>query len=394
MQTEQYDVCIIGGGMVGLALARSLGDQGLSILVIEGSSLQLEWPPDSFPLRVSAINRQSRRLLENLGVWQQLTVETATPYTDMKVWDAVGKGQISLSCLDVGETELGHIVENRALVRALYLSLEEHPRVSIHLQKPVHTIEGEPGNWKIGVSGGETFMATLIVGADGARSRVREQMGFTHEERAYGQNAIVAVIELEQTHSNTAWQRFLPSGPLAFLPLHHPRRCSIVWSCTQERAEALMGLDESAFCEQLAEAMEGRFGTISLCTRAVQFPLTARHAHAYCQEGVALVGDAAHTIHPLAGQGVNLGFMDVAALSQVLGEAFHRKRLLAALSTLEKYQARRWWANQAVLTTMNMFKTGFSNSCTPLGVIRSLGLDISDRIKPVKKFFIYRAMGI
>jgi len=391
---DKYDVCIIGGGMIGLALAKGLADNSIKVCVIEGGKPERQWDSNSHALRVSAINRNSELLLKKLNAWHNIAADCCSPYKNMHVWDASGDGEINMNCIDVGETELGHIIENRAILKALYESAGQSNGLDIITETKVSDIKGESGNWQIKLNDDKSIKAKLIVGADGANSWVRKKMGFDLTEKAYNQNAIVGVIETEFEHQDTAWQRFLPTGPLAFLPLKNKFHCSIVWSCETDKANALVKLDDNVFCSELNSSIEGRFGKIKLLTKKVQFPLIQRHAKSYYQAGVVLVGDAAHTIHPLAGQGVNLGFKDVSALIDILSLTHKSNRLIEHESTLSKYEERRRLNNKMTILSMKMFKEFFSNEIQPLSSLRNFGLSSVDKIKPLKNIFINQAMGL
>ncbi|MEN8166679.1 MAG: UbiH/UbiF/VisC/COQ6 family ubiquinone biosynthesis hydroxylase, partial [Pseudomonadota bacterium] len=314
-----YDLIVVGGGMVGSALACATAEAGFEVCVLEVREPQSDWPADEVDLRVSALSRSSQRILENLGVWQRMTEMRVSPYSDMHVWDAGGSGSIHFSAADIGEPNLGHIVENRVTQLALWERLGELPGATRRCPVALGSLEtGEQP--KVILSDGSCLRARLLVGADGRESRVRQLAGIASQGWEYDQHAIVATIQPERHHRFTAWQRFMPSGPLAFLPVDDGR-CSIVWSTSPRRAAALMELDDGAFCHALSEASEGVLGAIQAVGPRGVFPLRLGHAQSYIREGLALVGDAAHAIHPLAGQGVNLGLLDAASLAEVLIEA-------------------------------------------------------------------------
>ena len=388
-----YDVCIVGGGMVGMALARGLSACEMNICLVEGSCPEINWDEETPALRVSAINQASEQLLKKINVWDGINKSSLTPYTDMKVWDAVSDGKIHMSCIDIGETELGYIIENRAILKSLYdssASLDFDLSINVHIKR----ITGDPGDWHLLLGNGQTIQTKLIIGADGANSWVRKEMGFEVTEKPYQQNAIVAVVEMQKTHEYTAWQRFLPTGPLAFLPLNNQHQCSIVWSCDTQKANNLVKLDSVDFCQELQNAIENKFEAFKLLTKKVQFPLIERHVKSYCKPGVVLVGDAAHTIHPLAGQGVNLGFKDAATLIDVITKAYQSNRLIYDISTLQKYEKARRFDNQSTIYAMQFFKECFSNENKAFSLFRGFGLNTVDKIKLIKNKLIYQAMGL
>ena len=282
----------------------------------------------------------------------------------MTVWDAEGTGGIEFDRDDVNAPALGHIVENRAIVNALLEQLAGCADVTTYSGRPLldcRRTEADPP-MVVQLESGITLAADLVVAADGANSRVRDMMSFATREWDYGHCAIVTTVQVEHSHQDTCWQRFLISGPLAFLPLcgeggrHY---CSIVWSVQEPLVDDLMRLDDAAFCAALESAYEGRLGKIVGCSGRFAFPLRQRHATDYVQAGVALVADAAHTIHPLAGQGINLGLQDVAVLAQELLTGHGKGLKLGDLELLRRYQRRRKGENLMMMAAMDGFKALF-----------------------------------
>jgi 2-octaprenylphenol hydroxylase len=389
---QRYDLIIVGGGMVGSALGCALAEQGFEVCVIEYREPQSHWPADEVDLRVSALSRASQCILENLQVWERMAGMRVSPYADMHVWDAGGSGSIHFSAADIGEANLGHIVENRVTQLALWERLGALPSAVRLCPAAVETLEfgSEPG---VTLKSGERLRARLLVGADGRESQVRRLAGIGTQGWDYDQHAIVATIRPANHHRDTAWQRFMPRGPLAFLPIDDGR-CSIVWSTSPQAAKELMALDDEAFCQALGRASEGVLGEILEVGPRGVFPLRLGHAETYIREGLALVGDAAHAVHPLAGQGVNLGFLDAASLAEVLIEARQMGREIGSYSTLRRYERARKGANMGMLGAMDLFKRLFSNEIVPLRLARNLGLSLTDRAGPVKQLIIRRAMGL
>lgn len=389
---SNFDLIIIGGGMVGAALACAMAEVGFGVCVVEAQVPQSEWPSDEVDLRVSALSRASQRILQNLGVWERMAQLRVSPYTDMHVWDAGGKGSIHFSAAAIGEPDLGHIVENRVTQLALWERLAQLPNATILCPASVSRLEfgSSPRLW---LDDGGVLQAGLLVGADGRESQVRKFAGIGTQGWDYDQHAIVATVQPQQHHQFTAWQRFMPTGPLALLPILDGR-CSIVWSTDPLQAQELMGLDDEAFCSVLSLASEKILGEIVEVGPRGLFPLRLGHAETYIREGLALVGDAAHAIHPLAGQGVNLGFLDAATLAEVLIEAKRAGRKLGALTTLRRYERARKGGNLGMLAVMDLFKRVFSNEIVPLQLLRNLGLSLVDQAGPVKDLIMRRAMGL
>jgi 2-octaprenylphenol hydroxylase len=386
-------VVIVGGGMVGAALACLLSDSPLSVAIVEGNPPPLSWPEESHDLRVSAVSRTSQRILETLGVWKTIRALRATPYYHMHVWDSQGDGLVHFDCDEVGETTLGHIVENRVIQRALYEHLSKSTNVQLlYPVKPRAMMPGADG-YLINLDSGERITAKLLVGADGARSWVRQQAGIPVDTHDYAQKAVVATVKTEKYHQDTAWQIFLPTGPLAFLPLDDGYS-SIVWSTTLEQAHELSTMDDKEFSAVLQKAFQNTLGEITYTSERGAFPLRSMHAKHYVKDSLALIGDAAHTIHPLAGQGVNLGFADAAALAQVLLEADQKRQAPGALKVLRRYERWRKGENLAMLSAMSGFNALFGSKHPLVRFARNQGFKLTDKLTPVKNLFIRHAMGL
>ncbi len=410
-QRNDFDIAIVGGGMVGASLACALAETGLRVGLFD----QARFDPDKLPCnspeplfdpRVSAIAPSSQRFLSDLGAWEATETVRVSPYTDMIVWDADGTGSIHFSAADIHEKCLGHIVENSAIVLGLYQRLRQHANISLLSPVTVDSFERQAeapfGSVRISTSDGNTYVATLLIGADGPQSRIRQLANFQTREWDYHHQAIVTTVRTEKPHQATALQRFMETGPLAFLPLRETAApeggqqhyCSIVWSNVTGRAEALLELDDQHFAASLADAIEHRLGDIEWVDRRHSFPLRQRHAVDYVQPNIALVGDAAHTIHPLAGQGVNLGFMDARTLSDEIHSALQRNRPLSEFAILRRYQRARKSHNLGMMATMEGFKRLFAEDALPVRWLRNTGMSGLDRLGFVKHRLMRQAMGI
>jgi len=392
-QKVQFDILVVGGGMVGAAFACACLGKGWRIALVELREPQRSWPAQEVDLRVSALNRASQRILERLGVWERILDLGASPYREMQVWDAVGGGSIHFDSAELGEPDLGHIVENRVTQLALWERIEVARDVTLICPADLDEIELTADAVWLDLKDGRRLSARLLVGADGRDSRVRGRVGIATRGWLYDQQAIVANVAVQEWHRETAWQRFLPTGPLAFLPLGDGR-CSIVWSAAHARAEELLALPESDFRMELEAAIEGRLGKIGEIGPRATFPLRLQHAKQYVKRRLALIGDAAHAIHPLAGQGVNLGFMDVAALDEALDEARGNSRDIGGLWALRRYERARRGENMLMLGAMDGFKRMFSNAFPPVAALRSAGLSAVDRMAPVKHLLMRHALGL
>lgn len=393
----QTDIAVIGAGMVGATLCLALADSGLDITLVDAGSLtpQPFSAQASFEPRVSALSAASQRILQRLNVWPGIIGRRACPYQHMQVWDGSGTGQVRFSSEDLGAVRLGHIVENRWVQDALLEQIEQRERIRCLPHHRLETLEPLAESWLLRFADGHELRCRLLVAADGARSAVRQLRQTETREWDYLHHAIVTSVQCEQPHQHTAWQRFTDNGPLAFLPLAHPSEqwCSIVWSTTPEEANAVMALDDTAFCAALERAFEGRLGRVLHADRRLSIPLRQRHAKRYIEPGLALIGDAAHTIHPLAGQGVNLGFLDAAVLAEVILHAQQRGEDMGSLQTLSRFERRRMPDNLSMMAAMQGFERLFQADSLPLRWARNTGLKWVQRLPAVQGAFVRHALG-
>ncbi len=389
-----YDVCIVGGGMVGATLACALGTLPLRVALVDRRPPPEDWSPEGgFDTRVSAITRASQRIFETLGVWDGIAGRRISPFREMHVWDAGGSGSIHFDSADLGEPTLGHIVENSVILAALYERLRQLGNVDLLAPVQASRLAWDADFMYLQREQGDYVSARLLVGADGSRSWVRERAGISVRGWDYDQSAVVATVRTEKPHAETAWQRFLPHGPLAFLPLREG--CSsIVWSTRPEHAQHLLALEEAAFAAELEAAFESRLGAIEWVGPRAAFALRYLHANAYVRPRLALLGDAAHTIHPLAGQGVNLGLTDAAALAEVLAEALSARKGIGAIPVLRRYERWRNADNLSMLAAVDGFKRLFGSELSVVRAVRSLGLTLTHTMLPIKNVLIRHAMGI
>ena len=392
MKTD-FDIIIVGAGMVGSALACALGMQGLQVAVIEAHQPDFDWPDDSVDQRVSAITCASQQIFTSLGAWEAMCRQRVSPYRDMRVWDATGSGEIHFDSADLGEPLLGHIIENRVIQFALYEKLVEYDNVTFIAPVSVTSMEIVPDRASVTLDDGRVLNAALLVAADGSRSKLRELAGIETQGWSYHQHGVVAHITTSKSHQETAWQRFMPDGPLAFLPLSDGSS-SIVWSTTPEHADALLQLDDAAFLDALQTAFGDRLGRMLSCGPRAAFPLRMQHAKQYTQQRLALLGDAAHTIHPLAGQGVNLGLADAATLAEVIADVRAAGSDIGALKNLRRYERWRKGDNLAMMSTMDAFKRLFGSKMPMLKWLRNTGLSLTNRTTPVKNMIMRQAMGL
>jgi len=392
------DLLIVGAGMVGSALALALKDSGLKILLLDGSPLSVKPFAAELPFepRVSALSAASQRILERLGAWAGITGRRTSPYAHMQVWDGSGTGEIHFSAASVHAEVLGHIVENRVVQDAL-LDCLHGTAIEMLPNARLEQMRRSGDDWLLTLADGRTLRAPLVVAADGANSAVRRLTGCETREWDYQHHAIVTSVRCSRPHQQTAWQRFTDHGPLAFLPLARDGQqdwCSIVWSTTPELAERAMAMDDAAFCGELELAFEGRLGQVLSADPRVCVPLRQRHAKRYVAEGLVLIGDAAHTIHPLAGQGVNLGFLDAAVLAQVLLHAADRGERLADVRVLSRYERRRMPHNLALMAAMEGFERLFQADSLAVRLLRNTGLKWVNNMPEAKAVFVRQALGL
>ena len=382
---HDYDVAIVGAGMVGAALAGLLADSGLRVVILDADAPQPFLPADT-GARVVALGRAAARILDAAGAWTP-----GAPYRSMVVFDAAGGGEVTFDAGDAALSELGWIVENARVQEALLARVAQGRGVDTLWQHALDHTTFDAGGVTVR-AGAREFTCALLVGADGAHSRVRELAGIGATGAGYGQRAVVAMVTPTEPHRDTAWQRFLPGGPVALLPLADGR-CSLVWSLPDDEAEAILALDEHAFCDALSAATAYRLGDIRAVGPRASFPLSRLHADDYVRPRCALIGDAAHVVHPLAGQGANLGLLDAAALAEVLLDAARRGEPCEEWLTLRRYARWRRAHNALMQTLLDGFHHLFTSNTSAVKAIRGAGLSIVDRIGPLKRQMVLFATG-
>lgn len=407
--TESVDIAIVGGGIAGLAAAAALASAGRTVAVLEARELQTDVStstetPEDYDARVSALTPRSMDFLKELGAWSIIEAARACAYRHMTVWDAEGTGRIEFDAQEVSAQSLGSIVENRIITAALAQRVRAMPGVRVLAPARLANLHRRAAGddhrdaqeTLLQLDGGENLRCQLLIAADGALSPTRDLLGMRTREWDYGHRAIVTTAAFEQAHQDTAWQRFLQTGPLALLPLASSgdRMCSIVWSIEEHRADALLALNDAGFAAALGEASEYALGAVTACASRKAFPLRQRHAVDYVLPGVALVGDAAHTIHPLAGQGINLGLADVQVLAEELATAMGRGLNPGRIDVLSRYQRRRKGDNLAMMAAMDGFKRLFEQQAPPLRWLRNSGMRTLASLPMVKRRIIRQAMGV
>lgn len=391
------DVIIVGAGLVGAALACALTqDSGLQVVVLDAQKPPALYPPDRFDPRVVALSAAAVRFLGELDVWRGVAAQRHCPYRGMEVWDGEGNGRIRFSCDDLHRDELGFIVENSVVLHALHQVMQ--PRTTCLAPMVVESWDHVNDLNQLTLADGSLVVAPLLIGADGGHSRLRELAHIPVSAWAYDHSAIITTIRTATDHGFTARQRFSHQGPLAFLPLQNGaadtgRYCSIVWSLEADLAERMMTLDDSAFCAELTRVSESCLGQVEWADQRHVIPLWQRHATEYGRAGFALVGDAAHTIHPLAGQGVNLGLYDAQALAAEILRAHRRGVPLNHESLVQRYQRQRKFHNLAAMASMEGFKRLFGAASPPVLTLRNRGLSWVDGQLWLKRLLMQVAAG-
>ena len=393
--TQHYDMIIVGGGMVGATLACGLAtsNEQVKIAVVDAFAPTLEWNEESYDMRVSAITRASQTIFRNIGAWEKICEQRLSPYRDMFVWDAAGNGELHFDSADLGEPDLGHIIENRVIVKALHQRMHELENIDVLCPAQVENVEYRDDSVRLILKDQTQFTANLIVGADGSRSWIRQQADIAVKGWDFDQAALVTTVKTEQYHQETAWQRFLNTGPLAFLPLTDGYS-SIVWSTTPEEAKRLSEIPEADFAAELEQAFDSKLGKIESVAERAVFPLRLFETMNYIKPRLALVGDAAHTIHPLAGQGVNLGLADVASLIDVVMAALNDKKDIGSVAVLRRYERWRRAENRSMLVAMDGLKRLFGSELSIVKELRNVGMNLTDKVTPLKNIMMRQAMGI
>ncbi len=391
---QSVDVAIVGGGMVGLAVACGLQGSGLRVAVLEQNPPQPL--PESAPpaLRVSAINAASEKLLTRLGVWSSIVANRASCYHGMEVWDKDSFGRIAFDDRSMGYSHLGHIIENDVIHQALWQKAQQCQDVTLMAPAGVQQVAWGENEAFLTLKDGGMLTARLVVGADGANSWLREKADIALTSWDYRHHALVATIRTDEPHEAVARQVFHGDGILAFLPLSDPHLCSIVWSLPPLEAASMQEATEEAFNQALDMAFDNRLGLCHLESERLVFPLTGRYARQFAAHRLALVGDAAHTIHPLAGQGVNLGFMDAAELVNELKRLHGAGKDIGQHLYLRRYERSRKHSAGVMLASMQGFRELFAGTHPAKKLLRDLGLKLADTLPGVKPQLIRQAMGL
>ena len=390
------DVVVVGGGVVGAACALALAKLGLEVALVEGRE-PVRWSADAPDLRVYAFAPDNATLLDGLGVWEPVRNARAQAYRRMRVWDASGGGELSFDADMLGRDQLGWIVENNLLVDRLWAAL---PAAGVRLHCPTRVesmeqddVSGVAGGVRLRLDDGSRLEARLAIAADGADSTLRDLARLQVSTHDYQQRGVVAFVETERSNEATAWQRFLPGGPLAFLPFAEGRS-SIVWTLPAEEATRVLSLDDVAFNRELGSAFEARLGEVRVVSKRAAFPLKRQLAQSSIAGKVLLIGDAAHVVHPLAGQGVNLGLRDVARLRDAIADAQSRRTDWASPHRLARWSRQCRSENAAAAYAFDGINRVFSNDEMHATLLRGFALGVAGKLPPLAKLFWRKASGV
>lgn len=409
--TQAFDIVIVGAGMVGAALATGLGREGLSVAMIDRASAP-PFNPDAAPdIRVSALSVGSERYLDSLGAWTRILDMRATPYRRLAVWDETPYPlsnlvprrltEVTFEAVDLGAPHLGHIVENSVTQQALWQAAEVEPGVTILAGSGVASVAQDENQATVTLEDGQILSARLVIGADGAQSRIRDMAGIGVTRDQYGQQAMVISVRYRGAVEDITWQGFYPSGPRAFLPLHSAGEtfpgeswASLVWYDSPEQLAHLKNLDDEALMAEIQSAFPEDLPVLTHIDARASFPIARQHARHYFAGRMVLAGDAAHTINPLAGQGVNLGFQDAQSLQAMIREALRADGDPASPQWLTRYEQDRRPANRRMMMTMDLFYHLFSNRIPPVHLLRNLGLGTARALPFARNRVARYAMGI
>ncbi|WP_305806328.1 UbiH/UbiF family hydroxylase [Stenotrophomonas sp. YIM B06876] len=386
----KLDAVIVGGGVVGAACALALADSGLQVALVEGRE-PAPWSAAQPDLRVYAFAPDNAELLAALGVWPAVRDTRACAYRRMRVWDAAGGEEIRFDADRLGRRQLGWIVENALLADRLWAALPA-AGVQVHSPARVQTLEQDETGVRLRLEDGRRLEAAIAIAADGADSTLRALAGLAVDRHDYAQRGVVAYVDSARPNEATAWQRFLPSGPLAVLPIGE-RRNSIVWTLPDAEAARVLALDEQAFNRELTTAFAARLGALQLASRRVAFPLRRQLVERYVAGRVLVLGDAAHAVHPLAGQGVNLGLRDVAALRELVRDAQKHRRAWDAPHRLQRWARQRRSQNTLAAKSFTAINTLFSNDELHLTLARGPAMGMAGKLPPLLSAFWKHASG-
>jgi len=388
-----WDAIVVGGGMVGATVALGLGQQGMKVLLLERQAVDTAWDSNSpYQVRVSALTRASENVLRNLGAWQGIEARRCHAFSAMHVWDDLSSGEIHFSAQEMGEPNLGYTVENNVIQTALWEQIQACDSIEVLLNHSIKNIRLESDKAWLEIEGVGELQTELLVGADGAHSQIRQMAYIGLDTHDYEQCAVVGCVKTELPTQDTCWQRYTADGPFAYLSMGE-NISSIAWYLPAEKMEWALSLSDKAFAEAVSNASDYCLGSVIEAGERAAFPLTRRHAEHYVKANLALVGDAAHTIHPQAGQGVNLGFLDAAALIETVVNAKLAGKAWGRHSVLRKYERWRRGDNAIVQRSMEAFDWLFKQDSDLKTVFRKGFLPLANRLTPFKNWLMGQTLN-
>ncbi len=389
-----YDIIIVGGGITGASLALSLAQQStLSIAILESQSQLSEWSSSHYHHRVSAISLASKRFFQSLHIWDDIEKKRVSPYTQIKVWDGGEGPEIHFDSAEIAEPALGYIIENQLIQTVLNEKIKSYAHIDIITGAKLTDYQNYSDRVILKTAEHGDFSASLVIAADGANSWLRQQAGLHLTQDDYEENAIVATVRTSLPHEKIARQIFLPTGPIAFLPLQDPFLSSIVWTLPAQQAANKLTLDTTNFQTELTDAFAKKLGDVTEVSERFIFPLKRHRANQYVKSRLALIGDAAHLVHPLAGQGLNMGLADVKTLSEIIMSAIKNRREFGSLATLRRYE--RWCKGEhfALFHAIDLIKKIYAEEKQAIKTARTVGLKVMNSCDWMKKMVMKYAVG-
>ncbi|NOQ15303.1 MAG: NAD(P)-binding protein [Methyloprofundus sp.] len=391
--SHKYSVIVVGGGIVGTTAACALAQAGIDVALLDARNPEREWPAEPVDIRVSALTRAAQNILQSVGAWESMVQRGVGAYDQMHVWDADSAGVLHFDAADTEFSELGHIVENRVTVAALWDKLETLPSATIICPSRVADLQNNQQSISVLLADGQKIEADVLIAADGRDSALRQMAGIQTTGWEYKQDGLVATISSEKSHQFTAWQRFLPEGPLAFLPLKNGQ-CSIVWTLSHQTAQDYVALSDEDFLQRLEQASEGVLGKMLTVGPRGAFALRFQYAKHYTAERFVLIGDAAHAMHPLAGQGANAGLLDAAAIAELIIKAEQAGRPVGSHKLLRQYERWRKGDNLAMMSSMDVINKLYTKQNEGFRQLRGTGMSWVNHSAWVKNYFNRYAMGL
>lgn len=393
LKDKVWDAIIVGGGMVGAATALGMGQQGMNVLLLEKAPIDLQWDQDSpYQMRVSALTRASEKILKNLGAWQGIKRRRYHAFTAMHVWDEVAPGEVHFSAQEMNEPNLGYTVENDVIQAALWEQIEQCENIGVLFNAELESLEFKNYQAWLAIKDLGLLQTHLIVGADGAFSKVRQLANIGLDTHDYEQCAVVGCVKTELSHQNTCWQRYTKDGPFAFLSMDN-NISSIAWYLPLDKMQWALNLSDDEFAKEISQVSDYKLGQVVEVASRGAFPLVRRHAEHYVKANLALVGDAAHTINPQAGQGVNLGLLDAAALVEVVLNAKAASKNWGSFAVLRKYERWRRGDNAVVQRSMEAFDWLFKQNSSLKTAIRKPLLPLANQMTLIKNWLMNQALN-